>query len=61
MPHQYWKIRKVKFVKPTPVVGNMKDFLTGKKTATEIIVDVYNSFENTRFILLEMKYIKWNL
>jgi hypothetical protein len=39
--HDYWKKRGVPYVKPLPVVGNLKDAALNRKALGEIYQDLY--------------------
>ncbi|KAK0166957.1 hypothetical protein PV327_004421 [Microctonus hyperodae] len=39
---KYWKKRSVIEIKPTPIIGNLGDLLTAKRSAAQWVQDIYN-------------------
>lgn len=46
----YWKVRKINYVKPKPLVGSMGPFVFGKCSLAELITDMYNKYPNERYV-----------
>ncbi|KAJ9580923.1 hypothetical protein L9F63_023895, partial [Diploptera punctata] len=47
--HGYWKKRGVPYIKPLPILGNLKDSFLGKKSIGEVYSDLYWKFDGRRY------------
>nr|CAD7419135.1 unnamed protein product [Timema cristinae] len=45
----YWKLKGVPYLEPTPLVGNMKDAFLMRRCQHEVFNDIYQKFERHRY------------
>lgn len=48
-PHFYWKERNAKYITPGPIVGNFGSFVLNKASFSDMIVNLYNTFDERYF------------
>lgn len=49
-PFKYWEEINIIYAKPVPFIGNIKDFIIGKKHITLIYDEIYKSFPNAPYV-----------